>query len=134
MLKAIKSAIDEYREEPRKINILTQKSTDFLDIRTKSTQESVREKFESIRSHYAGYSAIEIPASDFEETMLRVLKNGFGLDKTALFKETALYGYLWQRQGNIIKEKLERAYQNLLKQRKIIEEAGKIKLCEGEIP
>jgi len=131
LLKAIESAIAEYREEPQKTNVSTQKSTDFLDIRTKSTQEIVREKFESIRSYYAGYSAIEIPTSDFEETMIRVLENGLGLDKTALFKETALYGYLWQRQGSIIKEKLERAYQNLLKQRKIIEAAGKIKLCEG---
>ena len=87
----------------------------------------------SIRSYYVGRNAIEIPTSDFERTMIRVLENGLGLDKAALFKETALYGYLWQRQGSNIKEKLERAYQNLLKQRKIKEEAGKIKLCEGII-
>lgn len=130
LLKAIESAIAEYHEEPQKTNITTQKSTNFLDIRTRSTQEIVSEKIRSIRSYYAGRNAIEIPTSDFEETMIRVLENNLGLDKAALFKETALYGYFWQRQGSNIKEKLERAYQNLLKQRKIKEEAGKIKLCE----
>lgn len=130
LLKTIESAIAEYHEEPQKTNISTQKSTDFLDIRTKSTQEVFSEKFMSIRSYYVGRNAIEIPTSDFERTMIRVLENGLGLDKAALFKETALYGYLWQRQGSNIKEKLERAYQNLLKQRKIKEEAGKIKLRE----
>ena len=125
LLKAIESAIAEYHEEPQKTNIPTQKSTNFLDIRTKSTQEIVIEKFRSLRSRYAGHNAIEIPTSDFEETMMRVLKNGLGLDKAALFKETALYGYSWQRQGSNIKEKLERAYENLLKQRNIRRKMGK---------
>ena len=130
LLKAIESAIAEYHEEPQK-QTFQHKITNFLDIRTKSTQEIVIEKFRSLRSRYAGHNAIEIPTSDFEETMMRVLKNGLGLDKAALFKETALYGYSWQRQGSNIKEKLERAYENLLKQRNIREEDGKIKLCEG---
>lgn len=131
LLNAIKTAINEYREEQTcKVNISTQKSSNFLNISTKSIQESVREKFESIQSNYAGYGANDIPASDFEKTMLRVLENGFGLDKTALFRETAQYGYLWQRQGSTIKEKFERAYQNLLKRRKIVEDDGKIRLCD----
>lgn len=128
LLKSVKSAIDEYREESPKTNITTTRFTNFLNISAKSVEESVRERFESIKSYYAGYNAVDIPTSDFEKTMLRVLKNGFGLDKTSLFKETALYGYHWQRLGSSIKFEFEQAYRNLLKHEKIVEEDGKIKL------
>jgi hypothetical protein len=61
--------------------------------------------------------------------MLRVVQNNFGLDKAGLFKDTARYGYGWERQGNTIKKKFETGYQDLLRNGVIEEDAdGKIKI------
>jgi very-short-patch-repair endonuclease len=129
LLSAIKSAIDNYQEEPRQnFHKSLCKSSDFLDIITKSEQEIVHEKHDYIRSPYAGSNVTKIPMSDFEQTMLRVLENKFGLSKIELFKETAQYGYTWQRQGNIIQKKFEQAYCNLHKRGRITEQEGKVKV------
>lgn len=127
LLTAIKEAVENYREPTPKDYADSLKVVDFLDISSKSTQESVNEKYKTIKSKYAGNNANEVPLSDFEQTMLRVLVNSYGLDKEALFKETALYGYLWLRQGSTIKKKFELAYQGLITQNKIVDEDGKIK-------
>ncbi|NLD10434.1 MAG: type III restriction endonuclease subunit R, partial [Clostridiales bacterium] len=132
LLHAVNSAIKEYSEEIRSNPVELKNSISFLSISTKSMQESIRERFEIIKSRYAGLNVVDIPISDIEMTMLRVLQNGFGLDKTSLFKETALYGYCWQRLGSNIKFKFEQAYYNLLKTKKIEEEKdGKIKVLQN---
>ncbi|UZT82888.1 DUF4011 domain-containing protein [Caproicibacterium sp. BJN0003] len=128
LLTAIKEAIQNYREPTPKAHTESSKVADYLDVSSKSTQESIKEKYKTIESKYAGCNANEIPISDFEQTMLRVLANNYGLDKEALFKETALYGYLWLRQGSTIKKNFECAYQRLLAQNKITEKDKGIKL------
>jgi very-short-patch-repair endonuclease len=134
LLTAIKRSIDEYREEPKqRIAEIPAKLTDFLDISQKSADEVVIEKYNSVRSKYALWKADEIPLSDFEETMLRVLEKNFGLDKTGLFKETAQYGYLWKRQGRTIQGKFELAYKKLLTAGKIVEVEGKIKRAKDSV-
>ena len=70
----------------------------------------------------------KITSSDVAKTMLKVLSTGFGLDKVGLFKETALYGYGWQRQGATIQQKFELAFTRLLQEGVIIDADGKIKI------
>ena len=128
LLNAIKLAIDEYHEfmpssEPADIS----ESKDFLDISEKTENEIKDERYCLILSEFAGCSAKDIPMSDFENTMMKVLENGFGYTKTSLFAETAKYGYLWKRQGPTIKNCFEEAYNNLIKQNRIIIEDEKIK-------
>ena len=61
--------------------------------------------------------------------MLSVLESDFGLDKTGLFKDTALFGYGWQRQGPVIKERFESALYKLKQQGFVIENSdGKINI------
>lgn len=128
LLNAIRQAIENYREPAIQTYAISSKMADYLNIRSKSTQESFNEKYNAIKSKYAAHNTNDVPISDIEQTMLRVLVNNYGLDKDALFKETALYGYLWQRQGSTIKKKFEWAYQRLLMQNKITEEDKKVKL------
>jgi superfamily I DNA and/or RNA helicase/very-short-patch-repair endonuclease len=129
LLEAVDLAINSYREEPRTPSLMPQ-LVDFIEMGTRTAEESEREKSEKIKSRYIGENVNGIPLLDIETTMLRVLEFGFGLDKTALFKETALYGYGWQRQGSAIKEKFERAYKNLLAKKKITENGDTISIAE----
>lgn len=133
VLKSIESAIDEYKEIPENSSSPTPKTTKFLDISSKSMHESIQEKYKNLKSSYVGYSANDIPLDDFEKTMLRVIASSVGLDKVALFKETAQFGYLWQRQGSTIKLKFEQAFKSLQSHKKIkIESTGIIKLLNAE--
>jgi hypothetical protein len=107
--------------------------TDFLNVSAQtvheSIQEGVQQKSQTLRSCYYGSQVKDIPSSDIRDTMRKVIENDFGLDKAGLFRETALYGYGWERQGNKIKEKFELAYNSLLRQGIIEEDAdGKIKV------
>jgi very-short-patch-repair endonuclease len=133
LLQTVKRAIDNYREVAPTSVPATLKMTDLVNVHTQSEderrQEGVREKSKMLRSRYYGYNAKDIPPNDFAEIMLKVITNDYGLDKVGLFKETALYGYGWERQGNVIKKKFEIAYDKLIKQNHIKEYTdGKIKL------
>ena len=134
LLEAVNNAINDYRETmPSSQNSKSPKATDFLDVSTQSVhervQEGVQQKFDAVRSRYYGWQAKEIPVSDISETMLKVLENDFGLDSVGLFKETALYGYGWQRQGGVIKGKFETALNSLLKQGLVSEDVeGKLRI------
>ena len=68
--------------------------------------------------HY-GYEPRDIPAKEFEGEMIRIISLSYGIFKEGLFKETALR-YGWERQGPVIKDCLETAYQNLIRKNKII--------------
>ena len=134
LLEAVKNAIDNYRELiPISNTHKTAKAEDFLEVSTQTAyervQEGVQQKFSAVRSRYYGWLAKEIPSKDMSETMMRVLENDFGLDRVGLFKETALYGYGWQRQGGVIKSKFELALNSLLKQGIVSEDSdGKLKI------
>jgi very-short-patch-repair endonuclease len=134
LLDAVKKAINGYSEVSLASNAPTAvKTMDFLDMSTQtvyeSIQEGVQQKFNVLRSNYFGWQADDIPTKDFAETMCKVLKNDFGLDKAGLFKETALYGYGWRRQGINIKTNFESVLDDLLKREIVKEEAdNKIKL------
>ena len=97
-------------------------------------KEGIKEKHQILRSMYYGYNAKEIPNSNIAEVMIKVITCNFGLDKEGLFKETALYGYGWERQGKIIKSKFETAYLKLIRQNRIKENFdGKISLEEEQL-
>jgi superfamily I DNA and/or RNA helicase/very-short-patch-repair endonuclease len=134
LLEAVKHAVDNCHENvPISQSASNDKSADFLNVTTLSVDESIREglrqKSKEIRSSYYGLQAEQIPYKNFAETMLKVLSSSFGLDKAGLFKETASYGYGWQRQGSTITHYFDKAFRSLIKQNKIkIDENGKIKI------
>lgn len=84
-----------------------------------NSRQGIEERSSILRLEYYGMQAREIPSNDFAMTMVKVVQYSFGLDKAALFKETALYGYGWGRQGEVIKNKLESAYRSLLRKKLI---------------
>ncbi|MDR0515526.1 MAG: DUF4011 domain-containing protein [Fibromonadaceae bacterium] len=132
LLAAINQAIDNDYEAISTSQNLLNDATDFLKVTTVSVSESEQEgqqKLKELRSSYFKSQANEIPLENFVDTMLKVLSSYFGLNKEGLFKETALHGYGWERQGNVIKEKFEAAFNKLTQQGKIeIDKNGKIKL------
>jgi len=137
LLAAINQAIDnDYETISGSQNSLND-VTDFLKVTTVSVSESSQEgqqKLKELRSSYFKSQANEIPLKDFAETMLKVLCLYFGLNKEGLFKETALHGYGWERQGGKIKEKFETAFNALVREKYIeIDKNGKIKLISREI-
>jgi len=89
-----------------------------------STRKEIQEKLPY--SKFSGYTADEIPSSDFENIMYKIVSGSYGIDKEGLFKTTALC-YGWQRRGDVIKQCLERAYQQLVRNKKIREINGKVK-------
>jgi very-short-patch-repair endonuclease len=133
LIDAVNRAIAEYREIAPSATPTTTNPANFLNVNTVSVEDSIREgvqeKFNAVKSSYYGYTTEEIPYTDFDATMLRVIENNFGLNKAGLFKETAQFGYGWQRQGQRIKTAFESAYRRLMRNKKIAEESdGKIKL------
>ena len=133
LLDAVKNAIGNYREIAPKPSASTVRMTDFLDVSSQTVHESIQEgvqkKLSMLRSDYYGLQAKDIPFSDMEKIMLKVLESDFGLDKAGLFKETAFYGYGWERQGSKIKNKFEHALKSLVEQGIVEEDTdGKIKL------
>ncbi len=133
LLDVVKNSINDYRETAPSSSFSSTKMTDFLDVSTQtvheSIQEGVQQKFITLRSRYYSWQAKDIPSKDMAETMRKVLENDFGLDKVGLFKETALYGYGWERQGSKIKDKFELAFKILVQQRTIEEDAdGKLRI------
>ena len=136
LLQAVKSAIEGYNEIMPKTYQLPAKASDFLDVKTQSAYESEREgvqqKYDAVRSRYKGYQVKEIPIKDIALTMLKVIEANFGLDKLGIFKETALFGYGWQRQGSAIKAKFEQTFNAMLEQNIIVEDSdGKIKIAKS---
>ena len=123
LLSAIENAIKNYRE----IAPSTASPFPTVDVSTRTICESKRQKAEILRSRYYDCDTKDVPEEDVAETMQKVLANDFGLDKAGLFKETALNGYGWARQGRIIKDKFESTLKSLMSQGIIKEETdGKL--------
>jgi len=137
LLDAINNAINNYREEIPKPYIAPVKMTDFIEVDTQTAHEKMwegaRQKYDAIQSRYYGWQAKEIPASDIVETMRKANENNFGLDKAGLFKETALYGYGWERLGQVIKRRFEEAYSILLKQGAIVEKPDVVEVTNKKV-
>jgi very-short-patch-repair endonuclease len=133
LLKAVKDAIANYREIIPSSNNSTVRMTDFISVNTKTEQESKQEGIQSRanaqRSRYYGAQTKDVPLYDIVDTMRRVLSITYGLKKEGLFKDTALYGYGWERQGNLIKQNFELAFNKLISQGVIVEESdGKLRI------
>ncbi len=63
----------------------------------------------------------DIPEHDFEDTILNILKDGYGRRQIDnLIRDVANFGYDWHRVGKIIKEKFTTALCRL-ERKKIIE-------------
>lgn len=133
LLASIENAISNYREPTPYSHAKDAKMTDFLDVSTQtpeeSSQEGAEQKALALRSSFYGCPAKEVPPRDMAAVMLKVLEIDYGLDKVGLFRDTSLYGYGWQRQGSVIKEKFEKAFDLLIGQGRIdMDSAGKLRL------
>lgn len=69
-------------------------------------------------------NARNIPTRDFEDTIMKILVEGYSYDKQTLFKNVAKFGYNKDRLGSVISSKLETAYKNLLSKNMIKEKNG----------
>jgi len=135
LLKAVKDAIDNYREIPPTSRTVSLNMTDYVKISTKTANERMKEgikkKTKILQSRYYGCSAKNIPVADISNVMLLAISDNYGIVKSELFKEVAQFGYGWDRQGPVIKDKFERAYADLVKSNKIEEyQDCKIKINE----
>lgn len=69
----------------------------------------------------------EIPYTDMEETMLNILRHGYGYTKEDLLFDTARVGYGWKHRGEKIRSALEFAYLRMLQKKRIREDGGKVR-------
>ena len=81
-----------------------------------------------VKSAYAGMNVQDVPINDIENTILTVLEAGYGYNMDTLIKNTARYGYDWQRTGKNIKTRMNTAINRLLRKETIIVENGIIKM------
>jgi very-short-patch-repair endonuclease len=135
LLNAVQAAIDNYRGFVPTPTHGTAKMTGFVSVSTQTPtermQEGMAEKYRTLQSRYYGWNTREIPIGDMGDVMLKVIAMNYGLDKVGLFKETAFYGYGWERQGSVIKQQFERAFRSLIQQNKIeIDSDEKVQLVE----
>jgi len=124
LIEAVNSAIENYHE-----NIPVSKETNKMNSSNyiKEVQHS-KNADESLLSKFAGANINDVPIKDIENTILKVLKSGYGYDKETLIKSTSLYGYKWKRVGSRIKTAIDTAYNNLLSQNKIYNDNGITKI------
>ena len=70
----------------------------------------------------------DVPISDIEETIIKVLEMGYGYDIETLIKSTAKHGYCWQRTGKNIKARIITALDRLKRKKAVTIENGVIKI------
>jgi len=83
-----------------------------------------------VRSAYAGMNIHDVPINDIEDTILKILEEGYGYNIETLIKNTAKYGYDWQRTGKNIKARINTAINRLLSKEAITIENGVLKAKE----
>jgi len=125
LLSAIEDAIYGYNkaksDEPQKNVSKKNVSEEYINLTEKPEEKEIILPC----SQFYGKPANEIPISDIENVMIKIITDSFGIDKEGLLKTTAVC-YGWQRRGEVIKQCLEKAYQQLLGGNKIMEKDGKI--------
>jgi hypothetical protein len=135
LLAAVQAAIDNYREFVPTPTHEMSRMTDFVSVSTQTAtermQEGMAEKYHNLRSRYYGQNAREIPTKDMGSIMLKVIEMNIGINKVELFKETAQYGYGWERQGSVIKGQFEQAFRGLIRRNKIeVDSDDKVQLLD----
>jgi very-short-patch-repair endonuclease len=144
LLAAVQNAIDNYKisvpppSQPS-TNQPSSKMTDYMDVSEKTEAErihdSTEEKIQKLRSSGYYKDRIDnIPTDDIGAVMLKVIDMNYGLNKADLFKETALYGYGWERQGNKIKQQFEKVFASLIRKKKVeMDSDGKLQVAKISI-
>jgi very-short-patch-repair endonuclease len=120
LIDAVEEAIINYREIIITETAKTAPMSQYLHV-----DERTETNAQLPRTIYYGYSAKEVPLSDFQNIMLQIISQSYGIDQEGLFKTTALC-YGWQRRGDVIKGRLLLAYRQLLRSGEINEVDGKI--------
>jgi len=129
LLDAIEKAITLYHED----YCITEKKTEntieeqYLDVSVVDTKDHISDD-SRIKSIYAGMNVQDVPISDIEETIIKVLEMGYGYDMETLIKSTAKYGYDWLRTGKNIKARINTALDSLKRKKAIIIENGVINI------
>ena len=126
LVAAVDKAFENYEENrvfvpEADINIQVEDSKG-LDVTEKAVQldlpllpddsTSAKDNNLQLKSEFYRESITDIPFADVVTTMSRVARTG-DMTKVELFKETALSGYGWKRQGVRIRAVFEQAYEQL---------------------
>jgi very-short-patch-repair endonuclease/DNA polymerase III delta prime subunit len=117
---AIDEAINNYRETVTPEAAKAAPLSDYLYLGKRPETNT-----ELPRPAYYGYAAKDVPLSDFQNTMLQIVTQSYGIDKEGLFKATALC-YGWQRRGDVIKNRMKLAYRRLMQSGLVNEVDGKV--------
>lgn len=129
LIKAINDAIVNYQGSTHKPAKAVKSVEEYLDVTGKTGSEAETLQKKQCQSQYIGNKPQDIPISDFEETILKVLKLGYGSSKQDnLIRSAAKYGYDWNRVGQKIRRQFEIALRNLEKRKTIEIKNDQIKL------
>ena len=105
--EAIDDAIANYSEKlpgSQESVIPIEETDEYVQLTEKSKEEVRAEYEERYRSCFAGGKPEEIPTSDYESVILKILQDGYGSRKMDnLIRDAAKYGYGWHRVGSNIK-------------------------------
>jgi len=134
LIEAVEKAVKKCEESRESIRIAATdvEESELLEVAEQTVEESVQVEapVDLLKSEFYGEQIDDIPLGDIVKMMRHVLAINDGLIKSELFKEIALYGYGWKRQGARIKAVFERVYKKLLRDNIIEEIDGEIILKE----
>lgn len=131
LLETIDKAISNYQESYCIAESQSDNNTkeQYLNVSEVDATDQISE-YLKVKSIYAGRNVQNVPIKDIENTIIKVLEIGYGYDMDTLIKNTAKYGYSWQRTGKNIKARFNIAFNRLLRNEAIIVENGIIKIKE----
>lgn len=124
LIDAVNNSILNYNEPSPQTKPIVETNTDYLKITEKTEAEIQaeiqKEQISKYRSVYAGLKPNDIPEHDFEDTVLSILKDGYGRRQIDnLIRDAANCGYDWHRVGKIIREKFNAALRRLARKKMI---------------
>ena len=120
LIDAVNNSILNYNEPSPQTKPIIETNTDYLKITEKTEAEIQKEQISKYRSVYAGLKPNDIPEHDFEDTVLSILKDGYGRRQIDnLIRDAANFGYDWHRVGKIIREKFNAALRRLARKKMI---------------
>lgn len=129
LVEAVERAILVYHENiPESIQNNSDEN-DYSEVIEVTTKTSVSEPEKDYSSKFIGSKPLDIPISDYKETVINMLSMGYGRNqKESLIKTAAKLAYGWDRVGSNIRKQFNKAITALEKDGKIEVVGDMIKL------
>lgn len=116
LIKAIRHAADNLRTKRPALSDYPVQSESRLSIIKKTDEEIETELAKKYRSDFYGYEPMEIPVTDFQSIIIKILSDGYGSRlKDNLIRDVGRLGYGWSRMGPIRKKRILAALDHLEK-------------------